>query len=77
MTSSVGFETIPAGDGMGDVLSRVRQLDPTIEEAAVRGYTREMAEAEVVLDMVDLSDAPRDAPLSVSFSPSWPEGTAL
>ena len=73
MTSSVGSETIPAGDGMGDVLSRVRQVDPTIEEAAVRGYVREMAEAEAVLDTVDLSDAP----LSVSFSPSWPEGTAL
>ena len=72
MTSSVGSETIPAGDGMADVLSRVRQMDQTIDEAAVRGYVREMAEAEAVLDMVDLSDAP----LSVTFSPSWPEGTA-
>ena len=71
MTSSTGSETIPAGDGMGDVLSRVRQVDPTIDEATVRGYVREMAEAQAVLDTVDLSDAP----LSVSFSPSWPEGT--
>jgi len=73
MTSGVGSETIPGDDGLGDVLSRVRQVDPTIEEAPVRGYVREMAEAEAVLDAVDLSDAP----LSVSFSPSWPEGTAL
>ena len=73
MTSRSGSETIPAGDGMGDVLSRVRQLDQTIEEAAVRGYVREMAEAEAVLDTVDLSEAP----FSVSFSPSWPVGTAL
>ena len=73
MTSNIDSETTAAGDGMGDVLSRVRQLDPTIEEAAVRGYVREMAEAEAVLDTVDLSDVP----LSVSFSPSWPEGTVL
>ena len=73
MTSNIDSETTAAGDGMGDVLSRVRQLDPTIEEAAVRGYVREMADAEAVLDTVNLSDAP----LSVSFSPSWPEGTVL
>ena len=73
MTSIIDSETTAAGDGMGDVLSRVRQLDPTIEEAAVRGYVREMAEAEAALDMVDLSDVP----LSVSFSPSWLEGTVL
>ena len=71
MTSGGDSETIPGGDGLGDVLSRVRQVDPTIDEAAVRGYVREMAEAEAVLDTVDLSYAP----LSVSFSPSWPEGT--
>jgi hypothetical protein len=73
MTSRNDSETIAAGDGMGDVLGRVRELDPTIEEAAVRGYVREMAEAEAVLDTVDLSDVP----LSVAFSPSWPEGTVL
>jgi hypothetical protein len=73
MTSNVDSETLAAGDGMGDVLSRVRQIDPTIEEAAVRAYVREMADAEAALDIVDQSDAP----LSVSFSPSWPEGTVL
>ena len=53
-------------------LTRVRQLDPTSEEAAVRSYLREMAEAEALLDTMDLGDAP----LSVSFSASWPEGSA-
>jgi hypothetical protein len=56
---------------MGDVLSRVRQLDPTIEEAAVRRYVREIAEADTLLDSVDLSDEP----LIVSFSTWWPEGS--
>ena len=70
MTSGVSSSTIPPGDEMGDVLSRVRQLDPTIEEAAVRGYVREMAEADAMLDTVDLGDAP----LLVAFSASWPEG---
>jgi hypothetical protein len=70
MTSDIGFNTIRLDDEMGDVLSRVRQLDPTIEEAAVRGYVREMAEADAVLDTVDLDDAP----LLVAFSASRPEG---
>jgi len=70
MTSDIGFNTIRLDDEMGDVLSRVRQLDPTIEEAAVRGYMREMAEADAVLDTVDLEDSP----LLVAFSASRPEG---
>ncbi len=70
MTRSIHSDTIPSGDEMGDVLSRVRQVDPTSDESAVRGYVREMAEAEAVLDTVDLADAP----LPVSFSPAWPEG---
>jgi hypothetical protein len=55
---------------MGDVLSRVRQIDPTSDEAAVRGYVREMAEADAVLDTVDIEDAP----LRPCFTASWPEG---
>ena len=55
---------------MGDVLSRVRQIDPTTEEAAVRGYVREMAEADAVLNTIDLADAP----LPTSFTASWAEG---
>jgi hypothetical protein len=70
MTNEVGSNTNGRPDEMGDVLSRVRQLDPMTGEAAVRGYVREMAEADAVLDTVDLDDAP----LLVSFSPSWPEG---
>jgi len=70
MTSSVDSEA-NSGDDMGDVLSRVRQLDATIEEAAVRRYVREIAEADVLLDTVDLDDAL----LPVPFSASWPEGS--
>ena len=70
MTSSVSSSAIPPGDEMGDVLSRVRQLDPTIEEAAVRGYAREMVEADALLDTLDLDDAP----LLIAFSASWLEG---
>ena len=58
-----------ATDDMADVLSRVRQVDPTAEDAAVRGYVREIAEASALLDTIDLADAP----LIVAFSPSWPE----
>jgi hypothetical protein len=72
MTSDVKIDAVPPSDEMADVLSRVRQLDPAAEDAAVRGYAREMAEAGAVLDSVDLGDAP----VLVSFSASWPEGTA-
>jgi len=70
MTTSVNSGTNSPPDEMGDVLSRVRQLDPTTEDAAVRRYVREMAEADALLDTVDLDDAP----LLVPFSASWPEG---
>ena len=72
MTNEAGSSTTLPSDEMTDPLARVRQLDPTSEEAAVRGYLREMAEAEALLDTMDLGDAP----LSVSFSASWPEGSA-
>jgi hypothetical protein len=71
MTIGVGSETNSPHDEMGDVLSRVRQLDATIEEAAVRRYVGEIAEADALLDSVDLDDAP----LLVPFSASWPEGS--
>jgi hypothetical protein len=69
MTNGIDSDMISSSAEMGDVLSRVRQLDPTSEEAAVLGYVREMAEADAVLDTVELGDAP----LLVSFSASWPE----
>jgi hypothetical protein len=68
MTNGVGSETKSPRDEMGDILTRVRQLDPTSEEAAVRRYVREIAEADALLDTIDLSDAP----LLVPFSASWP-----
>jgi hypothetical protein len=70
MTISIGSEKKWPRDEMGDVLSRVRQLDATSDEAAVRRYVQEMAEADALLDSVDLDDAP----LLVPFSASWPEG---
>jgi hypothetical protein len=70
MTNSVGSDSDSPDDEMGDVLSRVRQLDPTSEEAAVRRYVREIAEADALLDSIDLDDAP----LLVPFSAWWPEG---
>jgi hypothetical protein len=69
MTSESDSGTTTRSDDMADVLSRVRQVDPTAEDAAVRGYVREIAEASALLDTIDLADAP----LIVAFSPSWPE----
>jgi hypothetical protein len=71
MTRDDRSDAVTPVDDMADVLSRVRQVDPSAEEAAVRGYVREIAEASALLDTVDLNDAP----LFVSFSASWPEGT--
>ncbi len=70
MTSNIDSDTILPSNEMSDLLSRVRQLDPTSDEAAVRGYLREMAEAEAVLDSVELESAP----LEVSFSGQWAQG---
>ena len=54
-------------DDLQSVLIRARQVDPQCEEAAVRGYLREIVEAEAMLDTVDLCALP----LSVAFSASW------
>jgi hypothetical protein len=70
MTSKVGSDLISPDDEMRDVVNRVRQLDPTSEEAAVRRYVWEIAEADALLATVDLDDAP----LLVPFSATWPEG---
>jgi hypothetical protein len=72
MTSQNNSGTFSPSDDMGDVLNRVRQVDPIAEEAAVRGYVREIAEASALLDTLDLNDAP----LEVAFSAAWPQGTA-
>lgn len=72
MTTGVGSDTSSPRDEMGDVLSRVRELDPMSEEVAVRRYVREIAEADALLETIDLDDAP----LLVPFSAWWPEGAA-
>ncbi|MBW3634529.1 MAG: hypothetical protein KY456_16040 [Chloroflexi bacterium] len=59
------FEASP--EEVQSFLIRARQVDPRCEEAAVRGYVREIVDAEAVLDAVNL----RLAPLSVVFSASW------
>ncbi len=71
MTSDGSSGTSTPSDDMADVLGRVRQVDPMAEEAAVRGYVREIAEASALLDTVDLSDVP----LQIAFSARWPEGS--
>ena len=71
MTNRFGSETGLPVDEMGDVLSRVRQLDPTSEDASIRRYMHEIADADALLDNVDLDDAP----LLVPFSAAWPEGS--
>lgn len=72
MTNWIGSDTDSPLHEMGDVLSRVRQLDSTSEEAAVSRYVREIAEADALLDTVDLDDTP----LLVPFTASWSEGSA-
>ena len=57
-------------DERSDALTRVRQLDPTIEETAVRVYMSEIADADALLDTLDLGDA---SP-SISFSAVWRDG---
>jgi hypothetical protein len=71
MTNGVGSDTNSPRDEMGDILTRVRQLDPTSEEAAVRRYMREIAEADALLNSVNLDDAS----LLVAFCASWSEGS--
>jgi len=69
MTKDNTSSTSVPAEELAEALRRVRQLDPTADEEAVRGYLREIAEASAVLDRVDLGDAP----LHVSYSASWPE----
>ena len=54
-------------DAVQSMLNRARQVDPQSGEAAVRGYVREVIEAEAILDTVDLSATP----LEFSFSAWW------
>jgi hypothetical protein len=69
-TSRMANEPTPIEVPSKDVqftLIRARRIDPTCEESAIGGYMREIAEAEAMLDNVDLGAVP----LTVSFSASW------
>jgi hypothetical protein len=59
-------------DFSGDMLLRVREVDPAADADAVRRYAREIAEADSMLQALDLD--PSSAPLDVSFSPDWNHG---
>jgi hypothetical protein len=54
------------------MLLRVRALDPAADAEAVRRYAREIAEADTVLQTLDLD--PSTVPLEASFSPDWNDG---
>jgi hypothetical protein len=71
MTSDRGSGTATPSDEMADVLGRVRRVDPNADDAAVRGYVREISEASALLDTIGLSDVP----LQIAFSAWWPEGS--
>ena len=53
------------------LLARARQVDPQAEEGAIRGYLREIAEAEEMLDALELSETT----FNVTFSADWEDGT--
>jgi hypothetical protein len=54
------------------MLLQVRALDPAADAEAVRRYAREIAEADAVLQQLDLD--PSTVPLEASFSPDWNDG---
>ena len=72
MTSESDSDAMLEPHEMSDVMARVRQLDPTSDVAAVRGYVREMAEADALIETLDLAEGP----LPVAFSPFWTHGGA-
>jgi hypothetical protein len=56
----------------GDMLLRAREIDPAADVGALRRYGQEIAEADAVLQSLDLD--PSSVPLDVSFSPDWNHG---
>ena len=70
MNGDYGTEATPRFDEVRELLNRARQIDPTSREEAVRGYVREIAEAEAMLDTMESGGAP----LVACFSASWPVG---
>ena len=69
MTSSDGAEAAALPEDTSDIVSRVRELDPSADDAAVRGYVHEIAAANALLVTVDVTGVP----LEVAFSAAWPE----
>jgi hypothetical protein len=49
------------------VWQRARELDPTINAAAVQRFVAEIAEMQETLDVVDLDDVP----LATEFTAQW------
>jgi hypothetical protein len=54
------------------MLLQVREVDPAAGSDAVRRYAREIADADAMLQALDLD--PSSAPLDMSFSPDWNNG---
>lgn len=52
-----------------DMLRRVREVDPGADAEAVHRYAREIAEADTVVQSLDV--APMIAPFDAPFSPDW------
>lgn len=52
-----------------DMLRRVREVDPGADAEAVRRYAREIAEADAVVQTLDVE--PMSAPFDTPFSPGW------
>lgn len=55
--------------GLGDMLLRAREVDPNADADAVRRYAREIADAEAVMQTLDVD--PTSAPFDAPFSPDW------
>ena len=67
---AVEVPEIEGHSGLGDMLRRVRVVDPSADADAVRRYGHEIDEADAVLQTLTLD--PSHDPLDVSFSPDWP-----
>jgi hypothetical protein len=68
----MGDERKPSVDAaLADVMSRVRALDPTSADEAVRRFLTEILEAEAELRVIELDGYP----LLVPYSPAWTTGS--
>jgi hypothetical protein len=74
MSSGADRASTPDGDDRfaKEMLLQVREVDPEANADAVQRYAREIAEAEEVLQTLDLD--PSSVPPDVAFSPDWTKG---